>query len=383
MPARAAMPARLTERTPSASASSRAAARISSRRCCFCSGRRARETSRSPPRPPSRRHHLSLPAMNLSHQRFVINTTSVYYQGMASPPRDRPREREPVPCPRSSSRPESRGLGRKIAEAVLAAGHQLVATARQPGSLSDLAERYGDRILPVALDVTDPAAAAAAVAEGVERSDASTSSSTTPATPTSRRSRTSRRGFPQADRHQPVRRRQRHQGRAPGAARTGRRAHHPGLLDRRAPRDPGTVGLPVGQVGGRWLLEVLAAEVAPLGIGDRARAGRDGDRLGRLLHADDPDLRALSADGRAEASLHDGIGRRRPRRPGEGRAGRPRGCRDGRSAAAAILGSEAYAYATAAATPRAESDAAWRHLSVSTDRDDATAAERDPLGARA
>src|SRR5580704_831250 len=61
----------------------------------------------------------------------------------------------------------SRGLGRKIAEAVLAAGHQLVATARQPGSLSDLAERYGDRILPVALDVTDPAAAAAAVAAGV------------------------------------------------------------------------------------------------------------------------------------------------------------------------------------------------------------------------
>ena len=46
-----------------------------------------------------------------------------------------------------------------------------------------------------------------------------------------------------------------------------------------------------------------------------------------------------------------------------------------------ILGSEAYAYATAAAKARAESDAAWRHLSVSTDRDDATAAERDPLGA--
>ena len=37
-----------------------------------------------------------------------------------------------------------------------------------------------------------------------------------------------------------------------------------------------------------------------------------------------------------------------------------------------ILGSEAYAYATAAAKARAESDAAWRHLSVSTDRDDAT-----------
>jgi hypothetical protein len=45
-----------------------------------------------------------------------------------------------------------------------------------------------------------------------------------------------------------------------------------------------------------------------------------------------------------------------------------------------ILGSEAYAYATAAAEARARADAAWRHLSVSTDREDATEAERDPLG---
>jgi hypothetical protein len=48
-----------------------------------------------------------------------------------------------------------------------------------------------------------------------------------------------------------------------------------------------------------------------------------------------------------------------------------------------ILGSEAYAYATAAAKARAESDAAWRHLTISTDRDDATPAERDPLGTHA
>ena len=48
-----------------------------------------------------------------------------------------------------------------------------------------------------------------------------------------------------------------------------------------------------------------------------------------------------------------------------------------------ILGSEAYAYATAAARARAESDAAWHDLTVSTDRDDATAAQRDPLRRRA
>jgi hypothetical protein len=45
-----------------------------------------------------------------------------------------------------------------------------------------------------------------------------------------------------------------------------------------------------------------------------------------------------------------------------------------------ILGSEAYAYATAAARSRAEADEAWHNLTVSTDRDDATAADRDALG---
>jgi hypothetical protein len=45
-----------------------------------------------------------------------------------------------------------------------------------------------------------------------------------------------------------------------------------------------------------------------------------------------------------------------------------------------ILGSEAYAYATAAAERQAESDSHWRDLTISTDRDDATLAQRDPLG---
>ena len=53
----------------------------------------------------------------------------------------------------------SRGLGRQVAEAALAAGHYLVATARNPASLADLVDRYGGQILPVALDVTDSEAA--------------------------------------------------------------------------------------------------------------------------------------------------------------------------------------------------------------------------------
>ncbi|MCX4974867.1 oxidoreductase [Streptomyces sp. NBC_00620] len=62
----------------------------------------------------------------------------------------------------------SRGLGRALAEAVLAAGHQLVATARRPEQLDDLVRRFGDRVRAVALDVTDPAAARAAVQQAVD-----------------------------------------------------------------------------------------------------------------------------------------------------------------------------------------------------------------------
>jgi len=45
-----------------------------------------------------------------------------------------------------------------------------------------------------------------------------------------------------------------------------------------------------------------------------------------------------------------------------------------------LLGSEAYAYATAAARTQLASDEQWREVSRSTDRDDATAADGDPLG---
>jgi NAD(P)-dependent dehydrogenase (short-subunit alcohol dehydrogenase family) len=63
----------------------------------------------------------------------------------------------------------SRGLGRALAEAVLAQGERLVATARHPSQLADLAERYGERVVTLALDVTDEAAGYAAVATAVEK----------------------------------------------------------------------------------------------------------------------------------------------------------------------------------------------------------------------
>ncbi|WP_338692892.1 oxidoreductase [Streptomyces sp. Q6] len=61
----------------------------------------------------------------------------------------------------------SRGFGRALAEAVLAAGDQLVATARRPEQLADLVARHGDRVCVTALDVTDPAAARDAVQAGL------------------------------------------------------------------------------------------------------------------------------------------------------------------------------------------------------------------------
>lgn len=63
----------------------------------------------------------------------------------------------------------SRGFGRELVRAALAAGDQVVATARNPRALDDLVAAGGDAILPVALDVTDPAAARAAIDAGIQR----------------------------------------------------------------------------------------------------------------------------------------------------------------------------------------------------------------------
>lgn len=62
----------------------------------------------------------------------------------------------------------SRGLGRALANAVLEAGDKLVATARDPAQLADLVDAYGSRVLALALDVTDEAAAEAAVKSAVD-----------------------------------------------------------------------------------------------------------------------------------------------------------------------------------------------------------------------
>src|ERR1700722_211563 len=63
----------------------------------------------------------------------------------------------------------SRGFGRVWAEAALARGDRVAATARDVKTLAPLVERYGDLVAPLTLDVTDKAAVDAAIESAHER----------------------------------------------------------------------------------------------------------------------------------------------------------------------------------------------------------------------
>ena len=63
----------------------------------------------------------------------------------------------------------SRGFGRALVTAALAAGDRVVATARRPEQLEDFTREYGPRVLPLALDVTDADAVQAAIDAAVAR----------------------------------------------------------------------------------------------------------------------------------------------------------------------------------------------------------------------
>lgn len=63
----------------------------------------------------------------------------------------------------------SSGLGRALVKTVLDSGDQVVAATRRPGAFDDDVRDHGDQLLPVVLDVTDPAAAREVVAAAVAR----------------------------------------------------------------------------------------------------------------------------------------------------------------------------------------------------------------------
>jgi NAD(P)-dependent dehydrogenase (short-subunit alcohol dehydrogenase family) len=62
----------------------------------------------------------------------------------------------------------SRGLGRAIVEAGLAAGNKVMATARSIESLRDLSDHYGSQVKLFALDVTDESAANRAIQTAID-----------------------------------------------------------------------------------------------------------------------------------------------------------------------------------------------------------------------
>jgi NAD(P)-dependent dehydrogenase (short-subunit alcohol dehydrogenase family) len=63
----------------------------------------------------------------------------------------------------------SRGFGRALTQAALDAGDRVVATARSPQTLDDLAEDHTDDLFAVALDVTDRDAVRAVLRAGIDR----------------------------------------------------------------------------------------------------------------------------------------------------------------------------------------------------------------------
>ncbi|WGF90400.1 oxidoreductase [Marinivivus vitaminiproducens] len=62
----------------------------------------------------------------------------------------------------------STGFGKRLALAAANRGDQVVATARDPGAIVDMAAVYEGRMIVLPLDVTDPASATSAVVRAVE-----------------------------------------------------------------------------------------------------------------------------------------------------------------------------------------------------------------------
>jgi NAD(P)-dependent dehydrogenase (short-subunit alcohol dehydrogenase family) len=276
----------------------------------------------------------------------------------------------------------SRGLGRAIAEAVLDGGDRLVATARDPRSLDDLVAAHGDRIFPFALDVTDAASARSAIAAGVEhfgRIDIVVNNagyadlaSVEDITLEDFRRQIDTNFFGVVNVTKAVLPVLREQGAGHiiQISSIGGRLATPGLSAYQSAK---------WAVGG--FSSVLAAEVAPLGIRVTVLepGGIDTDWAGSSMQVP-PISEPYRATVGAVATIHnsDAIALGVPAKMAQvvlqvAEMDDP--------PLRLILGSEAYAYATAAARVQAASDVRWRQLSASTDRDDATDAQRDPLGA--
>jgi NAD(P)-dependent dehydrogenase (short-subunit alcohol dehydrogenase family) len=263
----------------------------------------------------------------------------------------------------------SRGLGRELAQAVLAAGHRLVATARDPRALAFLPP--SDRLRTVALDVTDAAAARAAVAAATSafgRLDVvvnnagyikANSVEDLPEDEFRRQVEINLFGVYNVTRAAlPVMHAQR-DGHIIQISSIGGRRGAPGLA---------------GYQSAKWAVggfsEALAREVAPLGIRVTCvePGGMRTDMFGLAMLADRlaPDYEpTVGAFIRANFGRADGA----PGDPAKVARAILRLAGEKQPPVHLLLGSDAVSIAAATLAARAEEDARWKPLSLSTDRE--------------
>jgi NAD(P)-dependent dehydrogenase (short-subunit alcohol dehydrogenase family)/predicted ester cyclase len=277
----------------------------------------------------------------------------------------------------------SRGLGREVVLAALGSGDRVVATARNPGDLVGLAAEYGESLLPLRLDVTDAVAAAEAVRRTLEvfgRLDVVVNNAgyadlaafeDTDADSFAAQVETNLFGVVNVSRAAVPVLREQGGGHLINVSSLGGRIGTPGLSAYQA---------------AKWAVtgfsEVLAAEVGPLGVKVTVLepGGMATDWSGSSMRIPAPSAPYKEAIGSLARLMSGDAGGTALGEPAKvarividlvGMAEPP---------VRLLLGSDALAVARPAARALAGRDAAWAEVSRSTDRDDATERERDPLG---
>ncbi|ROP74561.1 SDR family NAD(P)-dependent oxidoreductase [Curtobacterium sp. PhB115] len=274
----------------------------------------------------------------------------------------------------------SRGLGRSIVLAALAAGHQVVAGVRDLHSLDDVTVPEGAALVPVSLDVTDAGAARSAVRTAVDRfgrldvlvnnAGYANLASIEDVAPTDFRAQVETNLFGVVNLTQaalPVMREQ-GAGHVVQVSSVGGRLATPGL---------GAYQTAKWAVGG--FSSVLAQEVGPLGIRVTVLepGGMRTDWAGSSMRVDPIRAEYEPTVGMA-ARMHGGtaIGASHPDLVAELVL---RVVAMDEPPLRLLVGPDAYEYATAAGRALLAADEASEHLSRSTTATDATAEQHDPL----
>ncbi|MEV6296959.1 SDR family NAD(P)-dependent oxidoreductase [Streptomyces sp. NPDC051896] len=267
----------------------------------------------------------------------------------------------------------SRGLGREIVTAALAAGHRVMATARDPRTLEDLAATYGDQVRTARLDVTDADAAERVVGETVDafgRLDVVVNNAgqgdrvsleDTTLEAFRRQIDTNFYGTVYLSRAAvPVLRRQ-GGGRIIQISSLGGRIGSPGMTAYQSAK---------WAVGG--FSEVLAAEVAPMNIKVTVLepGGMRTDWAGASMHTP-PISEPYQATVGTAAEAMQNFAQEANGDPAKVAQVVLTVADLDEPPLRLLLGSDAYTYGRAAWTRRLEEDEKWRYLSVSTDHDQA------------